>query len=84
MNEHLKKLALEAGYAAPELAGRMHKLADLIIRDCLEVCEANRIMCARARMKTDDFSEKNIIAAAEVKSSAIGRQLAERYGISDE
>ena len=34
MNEHLKELMLEAGYAAPELAGRANKLAELIIKKC--------------------------------------------------
>lgn len=37
MNERLKELMLEAGYAAPELAGRAQKLAQLIVRECLVV-----------------------------------------------
>jgi len=36
MNERLKELMLEAGYAAPELAGRANKLAELIVRECAE------------------------------------------------
>jgi hypothetical protein len=35
MNERLKELMLEAGYAAPELAGRGQKLAELIVRECI-------------------------------------------------
>ena len=34
MNERLRELMLEAGYAAPELAGRANKLAELIVREC--------------------------------------------------
>jgi len=34
MNERLKELMLEAGYAAPEMAGRANKLAELIVREC--------------------------------------------------
>jgi hypothetical protein len=34
MNERLKELMLEAGYAAPELAGRAQQLAELIVREC--------------------------------------------------
>ena len=34
MNERLKELMLEAGYAAPELAGRAQQLAELLIREC--------------------------------------------------
>ena len=37
MNEQVKKLMLEAGYAAPVLAGRANKLAELIIRECAKV-----------------------------------------------
>ena len=36
MNERLKELMIEAGYAAPELAGRANKLAELIVRECID------------------------------------------------
>ena len=39
MNERLKELMLEAGYAAPEIAGRAKRLADLIIKDCIGIVE---------------------------------------------
>ena len=35
MNDRLKELMLEAGYAAPEIAGRANKLAELIVRECM-------------------------------------------------
>jgi hypothetical protein len=39
MNEQIiKQLMLEAGYAAPELAGRANKLAELIVRECINAC----------------------------------------------
>jgi hypothetical protein len=34
MNETVKALMLEAGYAAPELAGRANKLTELIVKEC--------------------------------------------------
>lgn len=37
MNERIRELMLEAGYAAPELAGRANKLAELIVRECIDV-----------------------------------------------
>ena len=37
MNERLRELMLEAGYAAPELAGRALKLSELIIRKCADI-----------------------------------------------
>ena len=37
MNERIKELMLEAGYAAPELAGRANKFAELIVRECINI-----------------------------------------------
>jgi hypothetical protein len=37
MNERLKQLMQEAGYAAPELASRANKLAELIVRECADI-----------------------------------------------
>jgi hypothetical protein len=39
LNERIRELMIEAGYAAPELAGRGQKLAELIINECAEQCE---------------------------------------------
>jgi hypothetical protein len=42
MNEKLKELMLEAGYAAPEIALRAHKLAELIVNECASMaCNTN-------------------------------------------
>jgi len=41
MNARLRELMLEAGYAAPEMAGRGHKLAELIVAECVQMCEGN-------------------------------------------
>lgn len=35
MNERIKELMLESGYAAPEFAGRAQNLAVLILKECL-------------------------------------------------
>lgn len=37
VSKRLMELMSEAGYAAPELAGRAHKLAELIVKECIEV-----------------------------------------------
>ena len=41
MNERIRELMVQADYPAPELALRAQKLAELIVRECAEVC--NRI-----------------------------------------
>ena len=43
MNERIKELMLEAGYAAPELASRANKLAELIVAECINIaCEYDK------------------------------------------
>ena len=39
MNERLRELMLEAGYAAPEIAGRGQLLAELIVRECADFAD---------------------------------------------
>ena len=39
MNERIKELMKQADYPAPELALRAQKLAELIVRDCMLICE---------------------------------------------
>jgi hypothetical protein len=67
MNERLKELMLEAGYAAPELAGRGIKLAELIVRDCAESALAK----GRASPDTD----------FRTGSYVISEYLLSRYGV---
>ena len=42
MDTRIDQLMREAGYAAPELAGRAHKLVDLIIKECAEAYHQTR------------------------------------------
>jgi hypothetical protein len=42
MNKRLEELMLEAGYAAPELAGRANKLAELIVKECAHAYHQTR------------------------------------------
>lgn len=39
MNKRVKQLMLEAGYAAPELAGRANKLIELVVKEVLDQVE---------------------------------------------
>ena len=43
MNEKIKELMLEAGFAAPELAGRANLLAELIARDICKIVKGQKI-----------------------------------------
>jgi hypothetical protein len=43
MNERIKELMLEAGFAAPELAGRANKFAELLVQDCADLAYSYNI-----------------------------------------
>ena len=43
MNERVKELMLEAGFAAPELAGRANLLAELIARDICKIVKGQKM-----------------------------------------
>ena len=43
MNDRIKQLMLEAGFAAPELAGRADKLAELLIKDVCKIVKGQKI-----------------------------------------
>ena len=43
MNDRIKKLMLEAGFAAPELAGRANLLVELIARDICKIVKGQKI-----------------------------------------
>jgi len=44
MTDRLKELMLEAGYAAPEIAGRANKLAELIVKDVCKIVKGQKII----------------------------------------
>ncbi len=44
MNERVKQLMLEAGFAAPELAGRANLLVELISRDICKIIKGQKIV----------------------------------------
>ena len=39
MNERIKELMIKADYPAPELALRAQALVELILHDCMSICE---------------------------------------------
>ena len=57
MNKELENLMLEAGYAAPELAGRAKILADLIVKECIKKCDFVAHISA-ASYNNDEISKK--------------------------
>jgi hypothetical protein len=70
MNTRLKELMLEAGYAAPELAGRARKLSELIVAECLKI----------AKNREDEFESAGLLD----ESNAVGNvayRISRQFGV---
>ena len=50
MNEQIRELMVQADYPAPELALRAQKLAELIVRECIELNKQELAFNAFERM----------------------------------
>ena len=57
MNKRLKELMIEAGYAAPELAGRANKLAELIIQECCQALWTDA--CNMSDLAVEEFNSNS-------------------------
>ena len=68
MNERIKELMKQADYPAPELALRAHKLAELIVRECVAICR-------------DIDGEDNIDARSGRQDCAV--EIREHFGVEE-
>jgi hypothetical protein len=57
MNEQIKALMIEAGYAAPELAGRAQKLAELLVKASAQYIEDKFDFCGDELYVADKLRE---------------------------
>lgn len=84
MNENLKQLMLEAGYAAPELAERAIKLAKLIILDCIDCCDEEKEEYREFRKSAWSFEDKNIYAEGEAACDTIKYKMKRWFDIKND
>lgn len=63
MNEQIKALMLEAGYAAPEIAGRAHKLVDLLLADILDSIDS----VDESELEGGDFEDIMFLVSKHIK-----------------
>ena len=72
MNERILELMKQADYPAPELALRAHKLAELIVRECVGVADDYVKDCT---------CEEHV--NCKHPRSAIGRKIREHFGVEE-
>jgi hypothetical protein len=81
MNERLKELMIEAGYAAPELAGRAQVLVQLIVKECMTMSDDLKAQYLASRKSTMDFDEKQIYAEGESACDIIKYKMKRQFGV---
>jgi hypothetical protein len=80
MNTRIRELMIEAGYAAPELAGRANRLVELVVKECMAIADKERADYEKHRKSTFDFDEKNIYAEGEAACDSIKYRIKSRLG----
>ena len=96
MNERIKELAEQSGLQQriwnslgkelpmwqedPDNPG-LAKFAELIVRECMSLCEDVKFQHNRYRMEETDFSMKNIYAEGEATCDLLQHKMKEHFGI---
>lgn len=84
MNEANKVVGFTGNVA--ELAKVQHlmdKFAELIVRECMSMCDETQANYLKHRKATIDFDEKNIFAEGEAASDVIKHKMKKHFGIEE-
>lgn len=95
MNEKIKELANKAGisylydysldgHAVVCNLSDIEKLAGLILKECLSICDKEKAEYQKFRQVTDDFTEKNIYAEGEVAAMGIKYKIKHLFGVKND
>ena len=74
---------LEAGYAAPELATKAQKLAELILLECTLLSNELEAQYLVNRKSTLNFDTKNIYAEGENACDALKHKILKHFEIEE-
>lgn len=88
MNERIKELMDQAYdsyvdpiYGLEAFRFSREKFAELIIKECMSMCDETQADYLKHRKSTIDFDEKNIFAEGEAASGVIKHKMKKRFGI---
>jgi hypothetical protein len=59
----------------------LREFAELIVRECISICEAEKADYVISRKHAWDFEEKNIYAEGEAASDIIRHKIKRNFGI---
>jgi hypothetical protein len=86
MNERIKELAEQCvtrkfyvDHASEDFDYK--KFAELIVRECMTMCDDTRADYFKHRKSADDFQDKNIYAEGEAASDIIKYKIKKHFGV---
>jgi hypothetical protein len=89
MNERIKQLAEQATLAVTKPDGHyivqawQAKFAELIVKECMTMCDDTRADYFKHRKSADDFQDKNIYAEGEAASDIIKYKIKKHFGVTE-
>lgn len=91
MNKRIRELAKEAGFSTwvlnpsketmsdtPEL---LDKFAELIVKECMAMCDETQAVYSKHRLASLDFTDKNRYAAGEQAADTIYSKIKHHFGV---
>jgi len=93
MNERIRQLADEAGLRFTQLMSNpmvpvvdgketdLAKFAELIVRECVNICETKRAEYTKLCKDADNFTDKNLYAEGEISAHRIRISIQEHFGV---
>jgi tRNA(Ile)-lysidine synthase TilS/MesJ len=86
MKKQLLKLFNEAGFHRPEIERlsvehKFEKFAELIVAECMSMCEETQAGYFKHRKAADDFQDKNIYAEGEAACDVIKYKMKKHFGV---
>ena len=89
MNERIKELAEQAGYSKDFLAiglpNNMEKFAELIVRECVDICNQAILQNqdTLSKLGVDELAEKMIIHGSINQAQKLGKGIKQHFGVEE-
>jgi hypothetical protein len=88
MNERIRELAEQAGIYKLNLSDEteywiMEKFAELIVQECMTMCDNVSADYFKHRKAADDFQDKNIYAEGESACDEVRYEIKKHFGVEE-
>ncbi len=86
MNKQIRELAEQAEMAANkgdhvDVKIMMSKFAELIVEECMAMCDETQAVYSKHRLASLDFTDKNRYAAGEQAADTIYSKIKQHFGV---